>query len=75
MKAMGGIKSTKENIEAAVSGETFEFKKMYPAMIEQARTDAEDEAEMSFTNANAVEKDTCRSLPEISGQHEQFSSS
>ena len=56
LKAMGGIKSTKENVEAAVSGETFEFKSMYPAMIEQARTDVEDEAEMSFTNANAVEK-------------------
>ena len=56
LKAMGGIKSTKENIEAAVGGETFEFKNMYPAMIEQARTDIEDEAENSFSNANAVEK-------------------
>ena len=56
LKAMGGIKSTKENIEAAVGGETFEFQKMYPAMIEQAKADTEDQAEMSFTNANAVEK-------------------
>jgi len=56
LKAMGGIKSTKENINEAVGGETFEFTKMYPGMIEQARTDAEDEADMSFSNANAVEK-------------------
>ena len=56
LKAMDGIKSTKENVETAVSGETFEFRKMYPAMIEQARTDAEDEAELNFTHANAVEK-------------------
>jgi len=55
-RAMGGVKSTKENIKEAVGGETFEFQKMYPAMIEQAKTDMEDAAEMSFTNANAVEK-------------------
>jgi rubrerythrin len=56
LKAMGGIKSTKENIREAVNGETFEFTKMYPGMIDQARADSEDEAEMSFTNANAVEQ-------------------
>lgn len=56
LKAMGGIKSTKENIQEAVSGETFEFTKMYPGMIEQARADSEDAAEMSFTNANSVEQ-------------------
>lgn len=56
LKAMGGIKSTKENIKEAVGGETFEFTKMYPVMIEQAGKDVEDEAEMSFSNANAVEK-------------------
>ena len=56
LKAMGGIRSTKENIQEAVSGETFEFTKMYPGMIDQASADGEDEAEMSFTNANAVEQ-------------------
>jgi rubrerythrin len=56
LKAMGGIKSTKENIQEAVNGETFEFTKMYPGMIDQARADGEDEAEKSFTNANAVEQ-------------------
>jgi rubrerythrin len=56
LKAMGGIKSTKENIQAAVSGETFEFTKMYPGMIDQSKADGEDEAEISFSHANAVEK-------------------
>ena len=31
LKEAGGIKGTKENLEAAISGETFEFQKMYPA--------------------------------------------
>jgi rubrerythrin len=35
-RAMDGVKSTKENLAAAVGGETFEFKNMYPAMIATA---------------------------------------
>ena len=35
-KNMGGIKSTLENLQAAFDGETFEYKEMYPPMIEQA---------------------------------------
>jgi len=30
LRIIGEIKSTRENLETAVSGETFEFKKMYP---------------------------------------------
>ncbi len=30
LKELGGIKSTKDNLEAAISGETHEFKSMYP---------------------------------------------
>ncbi len=56
LRAMGGVKSTKENLQAAVSGETFEFKNMYPGMIEQAGADGEDEAQTSFMNANSVEQ-------------------
>lgn len=53
-RAMGGVKSTKENLQTAVNGETFEFRDMYPAMIEQAGAEIEDVAQISFTNANAV---------------------
>jgi rubrerythrin len=56
LAVMDGIKSTKENIEAAIGGETFEFQKMYPAMIKQAEDDGEKGAINSFTNANAVEE-------------------
>ena len=56
LASMDGIKSTKENLEAAIGGETFEFQKMYPAMIKQAEADGEKGALMSFMNANAVEE-------------------
>jgi rubrerythrin len=56
LAAMDGIKSTKENFEAAIGGETFEFQKMYPEMIKQAEADGEKGALMSFMNANAVEE-------------------
>jgi len=36
---MGGIASTKENLEAAVAGETYEFTEMYPPMLEQAKAE------------------------------------
>lgn len=56
LKELGGIKSTKENLEAAVSGETHEFKNMYPQMIKDAQEEAVKGAERSFTYANEVEK-------------------
>jgi rubrerythrin len=36
---MGGVGTTLQNLEAAVSGETYEFTRMYPPMVEQARTE------------------------------------
>ena len=30
LRALGGVKSTKENIQEAINGETHEFRKMYP---------------------------------------------
>jgi len=56
LEVMGGIGSTRDNLEAAVSGENYEFTKMYPAFIEQAKADNNERAEISFTHANAVEK-------------------
>ena len=56
LKAMDGIKSTEENLEAAVSGEYDEFTKMYPDFIEQAKAEGNERAEISFTWANKVEK-------------------
>ncbi|NLP04689.1 rubrerythrin family protein [Candidatus Fermentibacteria bacterium] len=56
LRAMGGVRSTRENLEEAVSGETYEFRIMYPAMIEDAKAENEKEALRSFEFANAVEK-------------------
>lgn len=56
LEVMGGIGTTKENLEAAVSGESHEFREMYPAFIEQAKAENNEGAEISFTHANAVEK-------------------
>ncbi len=56
LRAMGGIKSTVENLEDAVSGETFEFKQMYPPYTKEAEEAGEKLAHISFRNAQAVEE-------------------
>ena len=56
LKTLGEIKSTAENLKVAIAGETHEFKKMYPAMIETAKAEGDKAAERSFTYANDVEK-------------------
>ncbi|MBU2549422.1 MAG: rubrerythrin family protein [Proteobacteria bacterium] len=56
LRAMDGIGSTADNLREAIAGETHEFTRMYPAMIEAAEAEAERKAERSFRYANAVEK-------------------
>lgn len=56
LTAMGGLKSTKENVEAAVSGEYYEFTKMYPEFVKQAEADKDGKARTSFDWANKVER-------------------
>jgi rubrerythrin len=56
LRTLGGIKSTKENLQEAIAGETHEFKKMYPEMIEAAKTEGNKSAQRSFNFANEVEK-------------------
>jgi rubrerythrin len=56
LKALKGIRSTKENLQEAVAGETHEFKSMYPDMIAAAKAEGHKEAERSFAFANEVEK-------------------
>ena len=76
LRAVGGIGSTSANLKEAISGETHEFKEMYPGMIETAKAEGHKAAERSFSFANAVEKvhaqlyqkalDNMDSLPETS---------
>lgn len=56
LRVLKGIRSTRENIQEAVDGETHEFNSMYPAMIESAKVEGNKEAERSFHFANEVEK-------------------
>jgi len=56
LKALGAVKSTKENLQAAVSGETYEFESMYPPFIEQAEKEGNQAAVRSFKLANEAEK-------------------
>jgi rubrerythrin len=56
LRALKGIKSTKENLQEATAGEIHEFKNMYPAMIEIAKNEGNQDALRSFTFANEVEK-------------------
>ena len=56
LKALDGIGSTADNLKAAIDGETFEFKSMYPPMIEDAEAEGHKAAVRSFTYANQVEK-------------------
>jgi len=56
LRTLGGVKNTAENLKEAISGETHEFTKMYPAMIDDAKKEGSKAAERSFTYANEVEK-------------------
>lgn len=56
LRVMKGVDITGANLNEAISGETHEFTKMYPAMIAEAEKEGEKEAAMSFRNANAVEE-------------------
>lgn len=56
LSALGGVKTTRENLTEAVSGETYEFQKMYPPMIEDAKTEGKKTAEKTLSYANEVEK-------------------
>jgi rubrerythrin len=56
LRVLKGIRSTKENLQEAIAGETHEFKKMYPEMIEAAKAEGQKDAVRSFNFANEVEK-------------------
>jgi rubrerythrin len=56
LKVLQGIKSTKENLQTAISGENHEFTEMYPQFIETANSETDNTAVDSFDLANKVEK-------------------
>ena len=56
LRAMDGIGSTADNLKTAITGENYEFTRMYPGFLEQAKADNNKKALTSFAHANTVEK-------------------
>ncbi len=56
MKTLGEVKSTLENLNTALGGETFEFTKMYPEYLGIAKEEGNKQATWSFDVANKVEQ-------------------
>ena len=56
LRTMGGIGSTRDNLQTAIEGEYHEFTKMYPSFIEQAKVENNHAAQTGFDWANKVEK-------------------
>jgi rubrerythrin len=56
LRVMKGVGDTKRNLQAAIDGEGYEFKEMYPKFVEEAKSEGQNAALVSFRNAMAVEK-------------------
>ncbi|MBN2099901.1 MAG: rubrerythrin family protein, partial [Dehalococcoidia bacterium] len=56
LRVLQGIKSTKDNLAAAIGGENYEFTQMYPGFIKEAESESQNSAKRSFDMANQVEK-------------------
>jgi len=55
-RAMDGVQSTAENLQAAIGGENYEVASMYPPMLADAEAEGEKRAARSFRYALEVEK-------------------
>ncbi|HCL79996.1 MAG TPA: rubrerythrin [Synergistaceae bacterium] len=55
-KTMGGVKTTAENLKAALEGETYEFSVMYPEFMKFAEEEGQKAAAAGFHFANEAEK-------------------
>jgi rubrerythrin len=55
-RAMDGVKGTAENLQAAISGESYEVISMYPPMLADAEAEGNKRAALTFKYALAVEQ-------------------
>ena len=55
-RAMDGVKSVAENLQAAIAGENYEVVSMYPPMLAEAEAEGDKRAARSFRWALEVEK-------------------
>lgn len=56
LRALGGVKTTAENLADAVAGEAHEFESMYPDFIATAEQEGQRQAVLSMKHAMAVEQ-------------------
>ncbi|HPX73105.1 MAG TPA: rubrerythrin family protein [Methanoregulaceae archaeon] len=56
LKAMGKIRTTKENIQGSISGETHEYTEMYPAFVKEAEAEKKSDVALVFTYAMKAEE-------------------
>jgi rubrerythrin len=56
LRVMKGVGDTRANLEAAIAGEGYEFREMYPKFVEEADREGRKAAVNTFRNALAVEK-------------------
>ena len=88
IKKMGGtplakietpvVKSTKENLEAAIKGESYERDTMYPDFLKQARAEGNRDAVQTFNYAKTAEAEHAKlysealnNLPKLKGSKEK----
>ncbi len=74
-----GVKSTKENLEAAIKGETYERDVMYPAFLKVARADRNKDAIQTFNYAKTAEAEHAKlyaealaNLPQMKGAGQEY---
>ncbi|HSB76195.1 MAG TPA: ferritin family protein [Terriglobales bacterium] len=89
IKKMGGapeakietpvVKSTKENLQAAIQGETYERDVMYPAFLKVARADRNKDAIQTFNYAKTAEAEHAKlyaealaNLPQMKGAGQEY---
>ena len=56
LRALDGVGETIDNLKAAIEGEGYEFREMYPPFLALAQQEGNRRAEATFKNALAVEE-------------------
>ena len=56
LRVMSGVGDTATNLQAAIDGEGYEFKEMYPEFLTEAENEKNQPAVFSFKNAMAAEE-------------------
>ena len=67
LRELKGVKSTRENLIEAITGESYEFQKMYPAMIADAKAENNAARAPHLHLCERGGKGPCRALPEGAG--------